>query len=682
MFSLIHLKGLVLHISTEHGSFFRLDSMILYFLLFLCGSIETKSTLTLDDFFDSTDFLSLSFSPSGQYLLFQTARTVWNSSSFENNLWLYQIETQKKKLITTKLNQLIKPQWSPSGNLIAFIISEELQHFIYLYSVVSDELWLMRLNNTESPSHLTWSNSDLSLYIVSTTSQSIKEVIQYRQRMNSSISTILRIDIDLKNQSIKRNIIKHIPFLISELLYVPFNEKLIFTSISTLFEDLGSFEIYSIDLRNSALLTRLTNNIGFEIQLQLSSDGKHILFRNYTRRLNRPEFNDTQPRLYSLDLINGQIEGLGKDFSGNIIGYIPKSDGGVYILGQLGTEVHIYTQKSSRDNLIHHEGWNGSYERIASSLHRPRSIAFVYSSFEKPKEIYFIHDIDQLQSAQVMTDENYVLAQRDIPKAKVFKWKNDQDNQIIEGNLHYPPGKFQSKNLPLFVLIHGGPYEASLNDFQAGWYNWAPLAATQGWLVLEPNYCGSAGYGDQFLDEIRGQPLTRPSRDILSAVDYLIRDGIVDPNKLAIGGYSYGGFLTNWLITQTTRFNAALSGSGAVHHTSAWGTMDLPVLFHHLFSGFPWDVSHIYQMESPIYYLDKVRTPTLIVTGEKDVRVDPAQSYILERSLYYLGIPVNLIILPNEGHELDNDPWHGKIKVREELKWLQKYGHQSSTKVE
>ena len=360
--------------------------------------------------------------------------------------------------------------------------------------------------------------------------------------------------------------------------------------------------------------------------------------------------------MYSLDLTNGQIERLGKDFSGNIIGYIPKSDGGVYILGQLGTEVQIYTQKSSRDNLIHHQGWNGSYERIASPLHRPRSIAFVYSSFEKPKEIYFIHDIDQLQSAQVITDENYVLAQRDIPKAKVFKWKNDQDNQIIEGILHYPPGKFQSKNLPLFVLVHGGPYKASLNDFQAGWYNWAPLAATQGWLVLEPNYCGSAGYGDQFLDEIRGQPLTRPSRDILSAVDYLIQDGIVDPNKLAVGGYSYGGFLTNWLITQTTRFNAALSGSGAVHHTSAWGIMDLPILFNHLFSGFPWEVSHIYQMESSIYYLDKVRTPTLIVTGEKDVRVDPAQSYILERSLYYLGIPVKLIILPNEGHELDNDP--------------------------
>ena len=111
---------------------------------------------------------------------------------------MYQIETQKKKLITTKLNQLIKPQWSPSGNLIAFIISEELQHFIYLYSVASNELWPIRLNNAESPSQLTWSDNDSSLYIVSTVSPSIKEVISYRQHLNNSISTILRIDLDIK----------------------------------------------------------------------------------------------------------------------------------------------------------------------------------------------------------------------------------------------------------------------------------------------------------------------------------------------------------------------------------------------------------------------------------------------------------------------------------------------------
>jgi dipeptidyl aminopeptidase/acylaminoacyl peptidase len=105
--------------------------------------------------------------------------------------------------------------------------------------------------------------------------------------------------------------------------------------------------------------------------------------------------------------------------------------------------------------------------------------------------------------------------------------------------------------------------------------------------------------------------------------------------------------------------------------------MNLPLIYHQLFGGYPWDKSHIYLTESPIYQLHKARTPTHIVTGEKDVRVDATQSYMLERGLYYLGIPVKLIILPTKGHEVENNPWHGKIKVREELKWLEKYGHQS-----
>ncbi|CAF4216742.1 unnamed protein product, partial [Adineta steineri] len=160
------------------------------------------------------------------------------------------------------------------------------------------------------------------------------------------------------------------------------------------------------------------------------------------------------------------------------------------------------------------------------------------------------------------------------------------------------------------------------------------------------------------------------------------QDGIVDQYKLAIGGHSYGGFLTNWLITQTKRFNAALSGAGAIDHTSMWGMTDMPVLIDYLFGGFPWEVPYIYQNETPIYQLDRVRTPTHIVTGENDIRVPTSQSYIFERGLNYLGIPVKLITFRKQGHSLTNNPWHAKIKVREELKWLQKYGNQSLNYIE
>ncbi|CAF2665458.1 unnamed protein product [Rotaria sp. Silwood2] len=209
---------------------------------------------------------------------------------------------------------------------------------------------------------------------------------------------------------------------------------------------------------------------------------------------------------------------------------------------------------------------------------------------------------------------------------------------------------------------------------------WAPLAATEGWLALEPNYRGSTGYGDQFLGEIRYHPLTRPGRDILSGISSLIEDGIIDRNRVTIGGHSYGGFLTNWLITQTTQFNAALSGAGSIEQASLWGTMDLNSLIDYIWGGSPWNSSNAYIEESPIYQFGKVRTPTLIVTAEDDVRVPVSQGYILERALRYLNVPVQLLIFPNEGHSMANNPWHIKIKVREELKWLRQYGHTAFVK--
>ncbi|CAF1223730.1 unnamed protein product [Rotaria sp. Silwood1] len=682
---------------------------VLFFLkLLLYSSIATKPKLTFDEFFDYTDFVSLSFSPNGKYLLIETLRPDWNSSTYENNFWLYDVKTKKKNLILTNKGASSKPQWSPSGNWIAFLRTEKTtmnttkqykhyqrsfenvekkQQFIYLYSIKSKKV-LPILIGTEIPSTLAWSDRDSSIYFITTKTRETdddqiewKDVIDYRKSVHNYVSTINCLVFERKNKklSVKIRTIRDVPFLIGELLFSSVVQKLVFTSISLLTEYMEYFEIYSIDLQNSKKISRLTNNNLFETQLSLSNDGKHVLFLQQSRSVNqKEEFADVQRRLSSLDLTTGHIERLVKDFSGNLIGYTSNPNGGVYILGQLRTEVHIYTQKSSMNNTIDCRGWNGTYHLISSSsVSRRHTVAFVYSSLEKPKEVYIIDDINQLQSARAITNENDLFTRRHLPKTKVYTWKNDHDNQTIEGILHYPPGKFEFKNLPLLILIHGGPYDMSLNAFEANWYNWAPIAAVEGWLVLEPNYCGSTGYGDQFVNDIRFQPLSRPERDILSAVDNLIKDGTVDPNKLNVGGYSYGGFLTNWLITQTTRFNAALSGAGAIEHVSSWGTMDIPLLLNYLFGGFPWEVPEIYKNQSAIYHLDRVRTATHIITGEDDVRVDADQSYILERGLHNLGIPVKLLVFPKEGHGLENNPWHGKIKVREELKWLEKYGHGS-----
>ncbi|CAF5017199.1 unnamed protein product, partial [Rotaria sp. Silwood1] len=116
-------------------------------------------------------------------------------------------------------------------------------------------------------------------------------------------------------------------------------------------------------------------------------------------------------------------------------------------------------------------------------------------------------------------------------------------------------------------------------------------------------------------------------------------------------------------------------GVGGIENVIDWGTNDMPISNFYFLDGFPWQVPSRYQGEVTIFQLDKVRIPTHIVTGENDVRILVAHSYALERALYSLGVPHKLIVFPNEGHNIDRNPWHEKIKLREELKWLHKYGH-------
>jgi dipeptidyl aminopeptidase/acylaminoacyl peptidase len=225
----------------------------------------------------------------------------------------------------------------------------------------------------------------------------------------------------------------------------------------------------------------------------------------------------------------------------------------------------------------------------------------------------------------------------------------------------------------MLTLIHGGPEDADGNSFSANWYDWAVLAATKGWLVFRPNYRGSTGYGDKFELDISPNIVSKPGRDILTGVEALVKDGIADPQKLTIGGYSYGGYMTNWLLTQTPRFKAAVTGAGAVEHIANWGNDDLTFDDAWYLGGTPWEVPETYNEEAAIFQITKVSTPTHIVGGAVDIRVYIGEQYLLERALARLNIPHTLLVFPGEGHGLSENPWHGKVKVREELKWLEKY---------
>ncbi|CAF2708167.1 unnamed protein product [Rotaria sp. Silwood2] len=641
--------------------------------------------LTLDEFFSYTDFTSLTLAPdNSQSILIQTRHRIWDQSVNEYHLHLYSLDDKNKTLLTKHASSLLRPRWQ--GEWIAYL-SDNQSNTIYLYSTRTKQTFSLPLGN-ESIHAFTLSNINTSLYFAARTSWTNEadkayknewnDVIEYRDKERGD--TIYRVNLEDINR-FQMEILANSSLRVAELICSFDGKHLVFSTESTLqqIESMDDYEIYSIDLtdHSSTVPRRLTSNQGIERNLKWFNN-ESFLFTVTSEGSIDDEYRDTQGRLYSFDLLNGSIHRWADQFTGSIKNYDLLENGrkGLIILGQLNTETQVYTQQSISSQLVKKIGWNGTYESIVTTCTNNKSIiAFLHSSFDAPQEVYFIHNIDQLTLAQSITNENQLFRERNLPKGISYQWLNKDDGTEIEGILLYPPDKFQQKNLPLLVLIHGGPYHADLNVFYADWYFSAMMMATEGWLVLQPNYRGSSGYGDNFLYGVRLEMVSRPGKDILFGVDALIHDGIVDPSRLSIGGYSYGGYLTNWLITQTTRFNAAFTGAGAVEHVIDWGTNDMPTSNAYFLGGFPWQMPTRYQEQAAIFQLNKVKTPTHIVIGETDVRVPVAENYLLERSLRVLGIPTKLIVFPSQGHELSSNPWHEKIKVREELKWLQKYGH-------
>jgi dipeptidyl aminopeptidase/acylaminoacyl peptidase len=489
------------------------------------------------------------------------------------------------------------------------------------------------------------------------------------------------------------------PLRVDNLITSPDGAKLAFVtnSINQRQEKSEDVEIYELDVARSpspatavsanaltAQPRQLTHNTAVEEKLHWANDNRHIFFTVEVGDVTGP-YHDLQPHLYWVDSENpdngkpvsetaaapAPIEQWSKDFIGAIDHYTIAADT-VLTSARLGTEVPFYSVAQPAKPLQKLNGWPGTYVVLAAASNSPR-VAFVYSSLQQPTEVYLAESANKLDQARPITSLNQIFTERDLPQGKPYRWKAD-DGTTIEGMLIYPPGKFEQNNLPMFTFIHGGPADADGNHFEADWYEWSRLAATNGWLVFEPNYRGSTGYGDKFLEQIVPQIVSRPGKDILEGVDALVKAGIADPDHLVVGGYSYGGYMTNWLITQTTRFKAAVTGAGAVEHIGNWGNDDTTMDDAYFLGGRPWEAPQRYHDEAAIFQINKVRTPTHMVAGADDIRVAVLEDYLLEHALYALGIPNALLIFPGEGHSLDKNPWHGKIKVREELKWLQKYG--------
>jgi dipeptidyl aminopeptidase/acylaminoacyl peptidase len=264
-----------------------------------------------------------------------------------------------------------------------------------------------------------------------------------------------------------------------------------------------------------------------------------------------------------------------------------------------------------------------------------------------------------------------------FPRQEKVSWKG-ADGTPLEGILFYPNGYQPGKRYPLVVQLHGGPPQSDKFGLGAGViFSYVPVLTGKGYAVFRPNYRGSAGYGPDFIRDIVGHYFNNMHLDVMAGVDFLIKQGIVDPDRLSIAGWSAGAHLVNKLITFTDRFKAASSGAGVANWISMMAQTDALTRRTYYFRGNPWQknapIDELWG-QSPIKDVSRVKTPTIFFAGDKDTRVPQAQALEMYRGLEANGVPTRLIIGPGEDHDWTVGPLRNQLaKASMELAWFEKY---------
>jgi dipeptidyl aminopeptidase/acylaminoacyl peptidase len=271
-------------------------------------------------------------------------------------------------------------------------------------------------------------------------------------------------------------------------------------------------------------------------------------------------------------------------------------------------------------------------------------------------------------SFSLLTDHNAWVKDYDLAETEVVKWKS-KDGTDIEGLLTKPVGYTAGQKVPLLLNPHGGPTGASTNGFNGT----AQVLAANGFAVLQPNFRGSTGKGLAFARANKNAWGKGDYEDCMTGVDAMIANGLADPDRLGAYGWSYGGYMTFWILTQTDRFKAVSPGAGLTNIYSMYSQNDIQRYLRWFYSDrAPWDATDLYWDRSPMKYVKNVKTPTMIIHGQVDQRVPLAQAQEFYMALKEMNVPVEFVVYPREPHGF-TEPRHQMDRVRRYVRFFAKY---------
>ncbi len=426
-------------------------------------------------------------------------------------------------------------------------------------------------------------------------------------------------------------------------------------------------EVYLLELE-SGNAQRLTQNQTYESDLSFSPDGNWLAFNapeefTYMRKI----------RIYLYPLGGGEMISLPQDF---------ELDTSLSFWSEKGDTIFFNCLEGITYNLYAVSAGKGSpamrvtdeKARLSASKDKDTGLILIqYRDPYHPTEIY-LTDMKTLKRKErwiKLTEANPQVEHFTLAEYERVTWESS-DGQTIEGILIYPLDYQEENRYPLIVQIHGGPASAYTLSFSGSHGTYTNVFAAHGYAILQPNYRGSSGYGEEFRMEISGDYFRQAFDDIISGVDYLIKRGIADPEKLGMMGWSAGGHWSNWTLVSTDRFKAISTGAGAVNWISLYAQTDVQDTREFYFKGRPYDNWDHYVEVSPLKYIKNAKTPTLIHFGEKDRRIPKPQGDELHMALKKLGVPTEYIVYPDMPHGLRNSRYQ-LIKMQAEFSWFEKW---------
>ena len=643
-------------------------TLLIVFVLAVPVAGQERQAMTTDDGLDMVQVGGAMISPDGSWVLFSKSELNWEENERETTWWRVSAEGgEPYRYIGDDGGGNF--QFSPDGSRLAFTRSVDDESQLFLLPTTGGEAVQLSEHETSIGSYA-WSEDGSKIIFVATEPRTdeeeeareagydaifVDEGPNGQQSGNWNNLWLIEVESGAERR------LTDTDHRIGSFSVAPNGDRILFTSrIENRRNQQNLSEIQLLEVE-AGTIRQLTDNSAPEGRLSWAPDGRSFA---YTARTDG-EWELLLDKIWVMDPDGGGRRIVSGAFDGNIGNFVWAPDASAILFSGLhGTNNNLYRINLGSDSI---EQITSSVGSLApSSFSRDRAkMAYVFQDFDTPADIW-VGPTDGTGAVQ-LTDVNPTITDELVlGQGEVIRWES-RDGTEIEGILMLP-AEYQSGVLPLLLHIHGGPAGVFRNSFSASNHVWAGL----GYAQLFPNVRGSSGYDDDLLRGNLRDIGSGDYEDLMTGVDELISRGIADPDKLGLRGWSYGGILGGWTITQTDRFKGASVGAMVSDWTSEYG----PGFNHDVrlwyIGGTPWDNTDEWRERSALTHVANVTTPTLVLHGINDRTDTEPQSMMFFQALKDQGKITRYIRFPREPHGFQ-EPRHQRTRDVEEIRWIQKY---------